>query len=97
MLYDSANTCVINLLKNYPNPFNPSTMISFSLSQSSRVSLKVYNALGIEVAVIENGLLSAGSHFRQFSAAEFGLSSGVYFYKLDAMGRNITRKMTLIK
>jgi hypothetical protein len=95
----NQNSTPINfsLDQNFPNPFNPSTTILFSIPQTSDVSLRVYNALGIEVAVIENGRLSAGSHSRQFSAAHLWLSSGVYFYRLEAMGKSIVRTMMLIK
>lgn len=70
------------LAQNYPNPFNPSTTITFGLPHASFVSLKVYNLLGQEVAVLVNEQLAAGKHTRMFVANN--LASGVYLYKLTA-------------
>jgi photosystem II stability/assembly factor-like uncharacterized protein len=70
------------LYQNYPNPFNPSTIIQFDLPRQARVTLKVYNTLGQEVAVLINEILNAGKHQAHFDAAK--LASGVYFYRLDA-------------
>ena len=71
-----------DLFQNYPNPFNPSTTVTFSLPYASLVSLRVYNLLGQEVAVLVNEQLGAGMHARVFAAGN--LSSGVYLYKLTA-------------
>lgn len=82
--------------QNYPNPFNPSTTIKFGLTEMSNVDLRVYNALGAEVAVLVSGeQLSAGSYSVKFDAA--GLSSGIYFYRLTAGANSVTRKMQLLK
>ena len=82
--------------QNYPNPFNPTTNIEFSLGQSGVTTLKVYDISGREVASILNGQqLSSGSHTYTFDASN--LSSGIYFYRLNSSGVQITRKMTLIK
>lgn len=84
------------LHENYPNPFNPSTQISFDLSQNSRVNLTVYDILGREVATLVNGKnLSNGTYSFTFDAS--GLSSGVYIYRLNSNGEMQTRKMTLLK
>ena len=77
---------VFSLDQNYPNPFNPTTQINFSLAVDSRVTLKVFNILGQEIAVLVNGNLTAGSHLVNFNAES--LSSGVYIYKIDAKGIN---------
>jgi hypothetical protein len=69
------------LEQNYPNPFNPSTTISFALPSRSFVSLKVFDALGREVAVLVFEELFAGTYSSQWNAE--GLSSGVYFYCLS--------------
>jgi len=86
--------------QNYPNPFNPSTTINFSLAVDSKVSLKVFNVLGQEVASLVNGQMSAGSQKISFDASS--LNSGVYFYRLDADGIDgqkfsSTKKMILTK
>ncbi|HCY75984.1 MAG TPA: hypothetical protein DHV28_08685 [Ignavibacteriales bacterium] len=70
--------------QNYPNPFNPSTTINFSLAVDSKVSLKIFDVLGQEVATLINGQMSAGSQKVSFNASS--LNSGVYFYRIDADG-----------
>lgn len=84
-----------SLEQNYPNPFNPTTNIAFSLNTAGSVSLKVYDITGREVASLVNERMSAGSYTRTFDATN--LSSGVYFYALEANGFRLTNKMTLIK
>lgn len=71
------------LLQNYPNPFNPSTTIRFELASAARVTLKVLNILGEEVAELVNGVRAAGVHTSFFNASE--LPAGVYFCTLRAM------------
>jgi len=84
-----------SLDQNYPNPFNPSTKISYQLPQSGFVTLKVYNAIGKEVATLVNEEKSAGRYEINFDAA--GLTSGVYFYKITTNNFTQTNKMLLIK
>ncbi len=81
--------------QNYPNPFNPSTKISFGLPQRSSVVLKVFNALGQEVAELVNESLEAGTHSYNFDASK--LTSGIYIYSLQTDAGVISKKMTLIK
>jgi len=88
------------LNQNYPNPFNPSTRIEFNLASESKVTLKVFNLLGEEVATLLNGNLVSGKHFIDFKAQN--LNSGMYIYRLDASGIDGSvysdiKKMTLIK
>jgi hypothetical protein len=84
------------LLQNYPNPFNPRTMITFTLPRTSRVTLRVYDLLGREIAALVDGeSLAAGTHDVSFDASH--LSSGVYFYRLQADGIARTRQMVLVK
>jgi hypothetical protein len=85
----------IALHQNYPNPFNPSTVISYHLTGNSMVRLRVFDALGREVAVLVDELQSAGRHQITFDAA--GLASGVYYYVLNADEQILTKKLTLIK
>jgi hypothetical protein len=83
------------LMQNYPNPFNPSTVISYQLPVASEVSLKVFDVLGREVAVLVSGRQKAGNYVVPFNGS--GLSSGVYFYRLQAGQFVQTRKMMLVK
>lgn len=84
-----------SLAQNYPNPFNPSTSIKFSLPKISLVKLTVYDILGNEVETLQNGNMEAGNYIIDFNASN--LSSGVYFYKLDAGSFVETKRMLLIK
>ncbi|MCB0727481.1 MAG: T9SS type A sorting domain-containing protein [Ignavibacteriae bacterium] len=86
-----------NLSQNYPNPFNPSTNLEFGISELGFVSLKVYDALGKEVATIVNEVLSPGNYNYQFSTVNYQLPSGVYFYKLESGGFVETKRMVLLK
>jgi hypothetical protein len=81
--------------QNYPNPFNPTTTIRYSLAGDDRVSLRVYDAFGREVATLVDGVQSAGVHQAAFDGS--GLASGVYFYALRAGGHAVVRKLTLMK
>ena len=87
------------LLQNYPNPFNPSTMISYQLAVNSQVILKVYDILGKEVATLVNSRQEAGSYTVPFNASKgtFGLSSGVYLYRLETGSFVSTKKLILMK
>jgi hypothetical protein len=86
----------VELSSNYPNPFNPSTSISFMLGTSGNASLKVYDVLGKEVAVIANGMFNAGEmNIFNFNASS--LTSGVYYYRLTSGATVETRKMLLMK
>lgn len=83
------------LEQNYPNPFNPSTRIVYSLPAASDVSLNVYNTLGQKVATLVNGYKTAGSYEVDFVADR--LSSGVYYYTLEAGQFKATKKMAVVK
>ena len=84
-----------NLEQNFPNPFNPSTTIQFTLTESKRVVLNVFNSLGELVRTIVDGQYNAGNHEIVFNAAD--LSSGVYFYKLQTDKSFKVKKMILQK
>jgi hypothetical protein len=83
------------LNQNHPNPFNPSTIISFSLPRSVEIDLVVYDVLGREIAALAQGRYPAGYHQVSWNAAD--QPSGVYFYRLSAGDQTSTRKMLLIK
>ncbi|MBI5474432.1 MAG: immune inhibitor A [Ignavibacteriae bacterium] len=85
------------LYQNYPNPFNPETNISFDLPKSSFVTLKVFNLIGQEMATIANGNLTAGQYSYKVGKEQLGLSSGVYFYRLQTDGFTSTKKMVLVR
>ncbi|MCA0389082.1 MAG: T9SS type A sorting domain-containing protein [Bacteroidetes bacterium] len=84
-----------NLDQNFPNPFNPSTKISFSIPQSGMVNLAVYNSVGELVKVLVNEQMSQGKYNVDFDGA--GLSSGIYFYRLVSEGTVLSKKMILLK
>jgi len=84
-----------SLAQNFPNPFNPSTTINFTIPNSEFVTLKVYNILGSEVATLVNENLSAGSYKYNFDAQN--LASGVYLYELSAGNFREIKKMNLLK
>lgn len=86
-----------SLKQNFPNPFNPTTVISYKLSVTGNVSLKVFDLLGKEVATLVNQNQQAGSYSVDFNSAEYNLSSGMYFYTISAGEFKETRKMMLVK
>ncbi len=89
------------LYQNYPNPFNPTTTISYSLPQESHVTVKVFNVVGNEVAKVVNERQNAGKHILSFNGAN--LTSGIYFYRIEAystregISYTDTKKMSIIK
>jgi len=83
------------LMQNYPNPFNPLTQITFQIPESGLIKLKVYDALGNEVAILVDGMVNAGIHEVSFDASE--LTSGVYIYTLYAGDIIRSNKMILMK
>jgi hypothetical protein len=90
---------VYSLSQNYPNPFNPSTTIRYSIEKAVRVSIKVYNLLGNEVATLVNDRQEAGSYTVPFNTREGtrSLSTGVYFYRLEAGSFVSMKKLTYVK
>jgi hypothetical protein len=83
------------LAQNYPNPFNPATIINYQIPVEGQVSLKVYDMLGNEVATLVNEMKTAGEYQVDFNAA--ALSSGIYFYRLQAGNFVETKRMMLMK
>jgi hypothetical protein len=92
---DQYQPLTFKLEQNYPNPFNPSTIISYQLPISGQVTLNVYDLLGKEVATLVNEEKAAGIYEVDFNASQ--LSSGIYFYKLQAGAFSETKKMTLLR
>jgi len=85
-----------SLEQNYPNPFNPETVINYNVNaQTSNVRLVVYNALGMEVNILVNEKQNAGSYSVKFDGSN--LSSGIYFYKIEAGNYSDTKRMILLK
>ncbi len=83
------------LKQNYPNPFNPSTNILFHVQSKTFVSLKVFDLLGREIATLVSGELSAGDHIQPWNAAN--ISSGVYFYRLQAGAFIETKRLIVLR
>ena len=81
--------------QNYPNPFNPSTTFSFNLPKTSYATLKVFDLLGKELAILVNRQLSAGKHEYHWNATD--LPSGIYFYRLQAGQYTETKKLILLR
>ena len=83
------------LESSYPNPFNPSTTIRFSLLEAAPVRLAVYDVLGRQVLMLLDGTREAGTHEVSFDASH--LSSGTYFYRLETPQGSFVRTMLLAK
>jgi len=85
----------VRLEQNYPNPFNPATTISYSIPKRGKVSLKVYDLIGREVAELVNEEKSPGTHNVKWETGNF--AGGVYFYRLSTDGITVTKKAILLK
>lgn len=86
---------IYGLSQNYPNPFNPNTSINIDIPKSSFLKLTIYDVLGREVAVLVNQNLNIGSYLVTWDASD--ISSGIYFYTLEADGFRETKRMNLVK
>jgi len=93
--YSSDMPTDFKLMQNTPNPFNPSTNISFQLPKASDVEIEIYNVVGQRIDVIKKRLLPSGGHDLVWDGSDF--SSGVYFYRLTAGSYIEVKKMTLLK
>jgi hypothetical protein len=91
---DNSNESYFNL-KNYPNPFNPETNITYTLKNSTYVKIQVYDRLGREVMTLFDGQQSEGDHSIKFNGAN--LPSGIYFYRLKSNEKTEVKKMVLAK
>ena len=83
------------LFQNYPNPFNPATIIKFSIPQNSFVTMNVYDVSGKEITTLVNNQLQEGTY--KFTLDGASLSSGVYFYKINAGSYTEIKRMVLLK
>jgi hypothetical protein len=92
---ESIQPRVFSISQNYPNPFNPLTKIRYSVPQLSNVIIKVFDILGNEIATLVNGELPTGEYEYEFDGS--GLTSGIYFYRLQAGSFIETKKMVLLR
>lgn len=83
------------LFQNFPNPFNPATIINYKINQSGYVTLKVYNLVGQVVKTLVSEYQEPGTYSEQFNASE--LAAGIYLYKLQVNNFTSVKRMTLIK
>jgi len=84
-----------DLAQNFPNPYNPSTLIIYSIAAQSNVTIKIYNVLGKLITTLVNENKEAGNYQVSYNAA--GIGNGVYFYKIQAGNFASTKKMLLLK
>ena len=96
-LQNTANQTPVEyaLLGNYPNPFNPTTKINYSLPQDGEVLLKVFDTLGRDVATLVNGFVNSGKHDVVWDGTNY--ASGIYFYSITFNGKTLNKKMLLMK
>jgi hypothetical protein len=85
------------LAQNFPNPFNPSTVIQYQLPEPATVKLELYDITGRKVATLVNAWQNAGYYSFNLNGSAYNLASGVYFYRLTAGGFIATKKMVLVK
>jgi hypothetical protein len=83
------------LSQNFPNPFNPNTIINFSIPKETQVNLAVYNILGEKVRDLKNEVMKSGYYNVEFNAS--GSASGIYLYRIKAGDYTHTKKMLLLK
>jgi YD repeat-containing protein len=92
---NNNNPVQFNLSQNYPNPFNPSTTINYTVAKEGKVKLTVYNLIGSKVAALLDENKPAGNYTVQFDGSN--LSSGIYFYRLEAGDYSAVKKLILLK
>ncbi|HPT72720.1 MAG TPA: T9SS type A sorting domain-containing protein, partial [Candidatus Cloacimonadota bacterium] len=96
----SAPVSVLSLGHNYPNPFNPSTTIEYSVPMTAKVKLRIYNIRGQLVKELVNQTVEPGRYKAVWEGknnAGHSVASGVYFYRIEANGKTITKKMLMLK
>jgi len=85
------------LFQNYPNPFNPSTVIAYQIPAVGRVTLKIVDLFGRDMAILVDGVLRPGSYRSTFSVSDRKITSGVYFFRLQSGDLSLTKKMVYAK
>jgi len=98
--YDSSLPVHFELQQNYPNPFNPATSIAYELPANGLVTLKIYDIFGNEIKTLVKEVKAAGAYQDTWNGTDRNgkkVSSGIYFYRLQANGRSLTRSMILLK
>jgi len=100
--YSSEAEILLNILsysleQNYPNPFNPVTVIKYQIPASEFVTIRLIDAIGREVKLLENSFMEAGLHEININSADLSLSSGVYFYSITAGEFSSVKKMMVLK
>ena len=93
--WEPSDTKDFALLANYPNPFNPTTTIEYSIPEASFVELKIYDILGGEVASLVKENKPSGKHSVEFNASN--LPSGIYFYRIVSGNFTATKKLIILK
>lgn len=93
--FETDQPLPVHLSQNHPNPFNPSTVIRYQLTEGGKTRLAVYDLLGRQVAVLSDEVIPPGFHAVTFDATT--LPSGVYVYRLETGGQTLVRRMTLVK
>lgn len=84
-------------VENYPNPFNPTTVIKYNVPETGYIKIKIYDIMGKEITTLVDGVKSKGKYSFQFSMEHYHLSSGIYFCCLEAGKNIITTKLILSK
>lgn len=95
VIHEAALPTAFALEANYPNPFNPETVLPFALPEAAQVTIAVYDVMGRRVAVLVDGAVAAGHHRVTFRAE--GLPSGLYLVRMQAGSFAQTRRLTLVK
>jgi hypothetical protein len=93
-------TLATELHSNYPNPFNPSTTISFSIKETEEVKIEIYNVLGQKIITLQDGILDQGNHLVTWNGEMNNgvkASSGIYFYRMQTSNYQMTKKMIMLK
>lgn len=95
ILNDKVSPAEFRLEQNFPNPFNPSTSIQYSVPSTQWVSINIFNSIGEQIETLVSGMVTKGVHEIIFNSKN--LSSGVYFYRIEAKSSSLTKKLVILK